>query len=609
MLEAVRLAVRRMRISGYLAVLHMSRAEVHASGVRARDAFLAAAALAAGVGAAWLAVDRAFEAGQPAGAPLALIVGWSFIGSGAIAWRQRPGNRLGAVMVVTGFAWLSTFLADSNHPLLFTVGTAVESVYLVGLGFLILSFPSGRLRGRADRALVWSAAALVSVVEVASLLFSDSHAMLCGGCPANVFEVERNDALANGILQGQRLAGVTLALVMVGLLASRWRQASGPQRRSVAPVAWTGTATLVALGVSVGNDVAGHPLGQAPRWVLGCALASIPVAVLVVLVQHRLARAAVAGLVVELGAGGVPADLREALARALGDPSLELVYWFPGGARYVDGDGRLVELPRPGGERAATVVERGGQPVAALVHDRALLENAELVDSVCAATALMLDNGRLQAELRARLGDLQASRARLVEATETERRRIERDLHDGTQQRLVSISMSLGLAESRLTADPASAGPIVREARVALAVALQELRELSQGIHPSVLTERGLAAALEDLSRRAPLPAQLDTTLDTRPAARAEAAGYFVVSEAVSNAAKHAQASKVRISASAGGGVLVVEVADDGIGGASASGGSGLRGLADRVEAVGGRLTLSSPPGRGTTLRAEIPCG
>src|SRR5262249_26807922 len=195
------------------------------------------------------------------------------------------------------------------------------------------------------------------------------------------------------------------------------------------------------------------------------------------------------------------------LARALGDPSLQLAFWFPAEARYVDGDGRPIVLPDPDSERRSTLVEREGQPIAALVHDPALEHNTELVQSVCAAAGLTLENERLQAELRARLAELHASRARLAEATDAERRRIERDLHAGTQQRFVAIGMSLGLLGSKLPGRPTDAKPLVQEARQALALALAELRELTQGIHPTLLAERGLAAALDELCRRSALPA------------------------------------------------------------------------------------------------------
>jgi signal transduction histidine kinase len=574
-----------------------------------REKVLALAALAAGVGAAWLAVGRDFEPYQTADWPLALLVGWSFVGSGLVAWRQQPRNRLGSAMVFTGFAWFATFLTDAHVRWLFTVGTALESVYLVGFVFIVLSFPTGRLRGRLDRALIWAAVGLVSVVEIVSLLFTDSRAVLCSGCPGNVFEVSRDDGLANGILEGQRVTGALLALFTVGLLVRRWRAASEPQRRGVAPVLWTGSATIAVLAVSIANDAVGEPLGQAAKWVVYCVFASVPIAVLVVLLQRRLARGTVAGLVVELGDRSRGFDLRDALARALGDPALELAYWFAAGDRYVDADGRPVELPAPDGTPVATVVERGGRPVAALIHDPALPENLDLVESVGAAAALTLEYERLQAELRARLAELRASRMRLVEAGATERRRIERDLHDGAQQRLISIALSLGLAEARLPEDPLSAARIVREAREAVGVALADLRELSQGIYPSILSERGLAAALDELARGAALPVTLEARLPNRLPPPVEAAAYFVVSEALANAAKHSHASDAHVAATVVDEILELEVADDGIGGAGGGAGTGLRGLTDRVEGLGGRFTITSPPGRGTTIRAEIPCG
>ena len=229
-------------------------------------------------------------------------------------------------------------------------------------------------------------------------------------------------------------------------------------------------------------------------------------------------------------------------------------------------------------------------------------------DTTTADLALVLENERLQRELRARLAELRSCRARHVGAIERERRRIERDLHDATQGRLVSLAMSLGLLDAMLPDDPGAAKPIAREARQAVAAALEELRELSQGIYPSVLAESGLSAALSELCDRSPLPATLEVSVPGRLAPEVEVAAYFVTSEAVANAAKHSHALAVRISACEHEHVLIVEVADDGIGGASLDGGSGLRGLADRVERVGGVLAVSSSPGAGTTVRAEIPC-
>ena len=574
-----------------------------------RDVLIGLVALGAGIGAALLVLGSDRELHPVAvSAALAVVVGWAYIGSGLVARRQRPENRLGAVMVFTGFAWFATFLADGGSSLVFTLGKALESVYLLGFVYLVLSFPSGRLPGRLDRGLFASAVLLVTGVEIAWLLFADSGSQICSGCPHNALEITRNDGLADALLQGQRAAGVALSLFTVVLLVRRWRRASGPERRSGAPVLWAGSAMLAALAFSVVNDILNHPLGDGPAWAREVVFASIPIAVLAVLLQRRLARGAVAGLVVELGEGVTSVNMREALGRALGDPLLQLAYWVPDSARYVDVGGLPVQLPQPGEARAATVVERNGEPIAALIHDPALAENDELVRSVCAAAALTLENARLQAELRARLVELQASRARLVEATENERRRIERDLHDGTQQRLVSIAMALGLAESKLAADRPAVEPVLHETREALSVALAELRELTQGIRPAILVERGLGAALDDLSRRAALPVRLQLSVSGRLPEQVEGAAYFVASEALANAAKHSHASEVCLTASYRDRVLVLEVTDDGIGGAAPGGGTGLRGLADRVEALGGRLTVSSPPGRGTRLGVEIPC-
>jgi hypothetical protein len=294
-----------------------------------------------------------------ASAALACIVGLAYIGSGLIARGQRPENRLGAVMIFIGFAWLVTFLADANESLLFTLGTVLEDLYLIGFVYLVLSFPTGRLRSKLDLGLVAAAVGIGTAVELVWLLFADSRSQICSDCPHNALEITRNDSVANGILQGQRTVGVVLSVLTVALLARRWRRASAPERRAGAPVLWAGSAMFAALAFSVANDIFGHPLGPGPAWTRELVFASIPIAVLAVLVQRRLARGAVAGLVVELE-GVAAVDLRGALARTLGDPSLELAYWVPASGRYVDAGGRPVELPQTGSRRAATVVEREG---------------------------------------------------------------------------------------------------------------------------------------------------------------------------------------------------------------------------------------------------------
>jgi len=581
--------------------------------MRAKLFLIVAAAVVAAAGATWLAAHAGADRPTEPGPYLTLLVGASLIGCGLASWRARPDNRLGPVMVLTGFIWFAGLLSEATSAPLYTIGIAIEYVFVCGFIYIVLSFPSGELHGRLDKGLVVIAIAGSLGLQVAAMLFGSGSGLRCGGgCGDNLIRVFHDNGLALTLLNLQRLLGAILTLTAVVLLTTRWLRASRPQRREVTWVLIAGNATLLALTFTVIDDLLGNPLSSTPAKIWFATLALVPIAVIATFARRRLARGSVAGLVVQLGGPTEPADLRAALARALGDPSLDLAYWFPAEARYVTGDGRPVEVPAADSGRRSTVVERDGTPIAMLLHDPALEHNSGLVQSVCAAAGLALENERLQAELRARLVELNASRGRLVEATDAERRRIERDLHDGTQQRLVSIAMSLGLLESRLSPGQGDAAPIVREARTALTLALEELRELTQGIHPTLLVERGLPVALEELCRRAGLPAHLKVDLDVRLPDQIETAAYYFVSEALSNAVKHSHGSEVRVNVGYDGATLTVEIADDGIGGAAIGGragsGSGLRGLADRVEALGGQFTVSSPPGRGTRLRAEIPC-
>jgi signal transduction histidine kinase len=442
------------------------------------------------------------------------------------------------------------------------------------------------------------------VVNAASVVFYEPDS----GGVRNLALLDADAALSDALKNTARGVGVALVLTGLVMLMHRWRQATPPWRRAVAPVLWWGAAAAAVGALRFLNDTLGRPLGRV-ELVFFAILATMPLAFELGLLGSRLARGAVAGLVVELGQMRAPGKLREALARALHDPGLALAYWLPEQRRYVDLEGRRVQLTENGGSRVATIVEREGRRVAALVHDVSLRDDPELVEAVCAAAGLALENERLQAELRAHLDKLRASRVRIVEAADAERRRLERDLHDGTQQRLVSVSMALGLAQSKLGSDPEAAGRILEETRGTLGAALQELRELSQGIHPGVLTERGLGPALQELAYVAPVSVEFAVALKERLPEAVEAAGYYVVAEALANVAKYASATAVSVRVGRLNGRLRVEVTDDGVGGADPARGSGLRGLADRVEALGGAFAFESQPGEGTRLQAEIPCG
>jgi signal transduction histidine kinase len=319
-------------------------------------------------------------------------------------------------------------------------------------------------------------------------------------------------------------------------------------------------------------------------------------------VRSGLHRREASALVVELRTDAA-GSLKERLARALGDPSLDVAYRLDDG-RYVDSEGRSVELP-DGPARAVTAVTSGGEQIAALVHDPALLDEPALVESVRATAGLVLENERLAAEVRSQLAEVRASRGRIVAAADAERRRIERNLHDGAQQRLVTLSVSLGLEASR--ADAATSDTLGR-AQEEVDGAIAELRELARGIHPTLLRDEGLAPAVQALARRTPVPVTVRGAVGERLPDPVELAAYFLVAEALTNVVKHASATEASVLLERDGGVLRVTVADNGVGGAHVAADSGLAGLRDRLEALDTPLVIESEPGLGTVVRASIPC-
>jgi signal transduction histidine kinase len=322
---------------------------------------------------------------------------------------------------------------------------------------------------------------------------------------------------------------------------------------------------------------------------------AVPILFVWGLLSERLARSAVGDLVVELDRPLPPEDLEAALAHALRDPGLQIAYAIEGG-RWVDCDGRIVPTPRSDSPDV-TLVERDAEVLAALTHDPAIESGLVQAASIAAGMA----------EVRAQLEEVRASRRRIVEAGDAARRRVERDLHDGAQQRLVGLSLGLRMLEERSRDVPGAATDIAA-LQNELRGALQELRELARGLHPQILTEEGLGAAIESLAERSPIPVRVTIDREERLPAPVEATAYFVVAEALTNVSKYAHASSAAVAVARENGSLLVDVSDDGIGGAEPERGSGLLGLEDRVAALGGTLDLESPAGRGTHLHAEIPC-
>ncbi len=784
-----------------------------------------------------------------------------FIASGLIVWTNRPETRTGAIMVLTGFAWYPSVLTQSNDPIVYGLGFCFLELGWAFFGWLILSYPDGRLEGLASKLVVWGAFGVILVMRPLWVLFSDLPDEFPNG-PTNGLLVSDRPELADGIIFFAQTTGIVLIVAAITILFRRWRAATPPMRRTLSPPFLSFGVTVILLAIALALDAFGFGPAAFFQWASLAALLLVPISFAVGILRTKLARASVGRLLLELDAAPSGAELRDALARALNDPSLQVTYWLPEQGAYVDAQGNAFRSPfklEPG--RAATVVERGGRRVAVLIHDDSLLNDPDLLEGVSAAAGMSLESDRRLAELtrsearlrglvealpdlmfrldhagnyldvqagdeslltrppnellgrnireilppdvceaisagiarvieshdvdeieyslvldelrhfearvapigtdevvlvvrdiserkgheielqhlhdqlEARLDDLQRerelvqavvesapsyfclvdiegrirrfnralelasgcgedsgtrnrffwdvfvaeedtprvrdvileaartdtasdeqedpwhaadgsrmdvawtitplsadgrndemlisgmdvterkrheeelrrSRTRLVEAASVERRRLERNLHDGAQQRLVSLSLSLRLAQSKLATAPEEAERLLTAASDELGHALEELRELARGIHPAILTDRGLEPALQSLVMRASVPVTLAEAPDERLPEGVEAAAYYVVAEALTNVAKYAQASAATVRVSRSNGRAVVEVADDGIGGADPMLGSGLRGLADRVEALDGQLRVDSVPGEGTTIRAEIP--
>ena len=472
-----------------------------------------------------------------------LIVGWVLIGCGLAMGRHGVGPLLAG----GGFAW---FAGDFVPALLYLHRGPVFHA--------LLADRDGRVRGRAVTLVVAAA-----YVDGAIAPLARSAVATLAVCAAvGVAAVRR---------PGRRAAGTLGACAVAGALA------------------------FAAVG-----QLAGADLDEAALWVYE---ATVVAATLALVADARLApRAAVTGLVVDLGAEWEPVTLRDRLASALGDPSLELAYRV--GEGYVDDAGRPFALPPAGSDRALTPIDADGEEVAVLAHDRATLQDRGLVEAVAAAARVAVANVRLEAEARARAAQLEASRRRIVEAADAQRRGLRQELADGAERRLEALSAELRELGPQVAGTPAA--DTLAEVSAQLAAARLELDDLARGIHPAALAAGGLAEALPALARRAPVRVEVRVS-GARPPAAVEAAVYFLCAEALTNIAKHAHASAASIDVACADGSVAATIADDGRGGAAVGGGSGLRGLADRVEAFGGALRVESPAGGGTRLLAEIP--
>src|SRR5918992_271535 len=558
----------------------------------------------AGCAAAAVAVQLALTSDHVAEPGLqAALLDWitlPYVLAGLVAWWRRPDSRFGPLMVAAGFVMFLSSFQWANAPFPYTLGLAFDLLPVALFIHLFLAFPDGRVERRPERVVV--AAGYIAAVGLQLVKM-----LLGAGGPDNLLAAVAEPAAAEIVQDVQLIASAALALTGIALLAVRRRRVGRPLRRSVSLLVDSFALGLVMIAALMLAGAFELPAFETIRRVTFGVIGVAPVAFLVGLMDARLARSGVGDLVVELQADPPPDALRDAFARALRDESLALAYWLPEFESWADLDGRPLELPGPDSRKATTVIGRDGTPVPALPHHPSLVDEPELLDAVSAAAGIALENGRLQAELKARLEELRGSRGRVIEAGQKERERLERDLHDGAQQRLISLSLDLRRLEARLGDDP-DAQASLDQARQEIGRSLEELRAVARGIHPAVVTGHGLAVALESLGASAPVPVRLTVAVDGRLHERLEVAAYYVICESLANIGKHAHATSASVDVARRNGDIVVEIVDDGIGGADSEGGTGLRGLADRVEALGGRLRVWTPRGGGTRVRAEMPC-
>jgi signal transduction histidine kinase len=546
----------------------------------------------------------------PALAVCDFLAGCAFAWFGVAAWRRRPQSRIGPLLILggVGLAPVNLIFVD-DLPLLRTIGLMGLQTFAAPLVHLLLGFPTGRVTGRRDKVIVVGAYLHLTVQWWVFLLFYEPPP----GCPdcmrSNLLGVLGDRGTWDVLWVVQGVMNALFGAGLVVLLALAYRRASTAARRARGLVLGAGglvaviaiVTTPAAYGMIDGTEPA---TSMQAAWTLAWWV--LPASVLLAISRTRASRVTMGELVERLLRRPAPAGLRDALADALGDPTLELGFWVPEAGGWRAADGR----PLSGGRaRATTELVRDGRRQAILVHDPVLLEDPAGLEAVRAAAGVALDTERLQAELRAQIQDVLAAQRRVLGATDDARRRIECELRDGPQRRLLDLSATLAMTDEALPRERrADLLPLLEASTELVSRVRRELRDLAAGVFPESLQHGGIGAAVRELAELSPLPVALDVDLRSEPPEEVAAAAWFACREALANAAKHAKATALSVAVRCEGGELTVTVTDDGTGGADAAG-TGLRGLADRIEARGGRLEVTSPPGRGTTVRVELPLG
>jgi len=505
-----------------------------------------------------------------------LVAGWLLAVCGVIAWRRRPTSRVGPLLVAAAFAWFAGTFGSSGVPALAGVGSALLTIHRGPIVHAILAYPDGRIHAGSTRLIVIATYAYAALAPLA-----------------------RND-----------LVTVAVAAIVVATTLARYRvsRASMRQARLVALAAATSVAIGLLVGIVGRMAHAGPEMERAASWAYLACIGLAAVVLATDLSRARWARAELAELVVDLG-GAPTAGIRRRLADALGDPSLIVAYWIPENGSYVDERGQPIDLPVPGSARGVTLLHQQGQPIGVLIHETSAIEDTALLRDVTAAASMALGNVKLKAQVRRHLGELENSRRRIAEATDKERRRLSTLVAHRVGGALADVGVLLdrGIQEATAAGSQAVSAHL-KAARDGLESAEEDVERLAAGLHPAGLTEEGLGRALSALVAHAGMGVRINVP-SVRLPPEVETAIVFVCSEALTNVRKYAQASHVVLQVLVDDEAVTVSVADDGVGGADSSRGSGLSGLRDRVAAIGGVLSVESRPGRGTRVMTRIPRG
>ncbi len=579
------------------------------------------AGLAATGGAAVLAsIDQPADTAGLAAMGRALTVAVP-IGVGLYLWWRDPKSRFGPLLTAVGFLWSLTTLAESGNAVVYSTGRVAGWVFEAAVIYLMLAFPTGRLPSRVDRRLIGVVTAVVALLFLPSALLVESYPAPSpyGGCdtdcPANAFMLlDSQPAFVDAVMRPAREILSALALAAVALrLFQRLRRASPPMRRLLAPMLVVAFVRCIVMALAFAARALASPSSPLLDGVLWAFAAGLPLMAIAVVIGDLNSRLFIADALRRLGTqiGAAPGsgNLRAAVAHTLQDPSLEVAYWTNGRRSWVDSAGATVQLPGAGSGRSVTEIRHEGGRVAALIHDPALEEESHLVEAVGMYAIVAFENQRLISRVEASTREVRESRARIIASADRERRRIERDLHDGAQQQLVALRIQLELMSETLEDDPARARRRLHTLGDDVEATLDSIRSLAHGVYPALLEARGLEGALRSAAGNVPIETTVLPDGTGRYSPEIESAVYFCCLEAMQNASKHAAGAHLVTVSLERAGRLRFEVRDDGCGfdpGAMADG-AGLTNMRDRLAALGGELEVTSAPGEGTVVAGSVP--